>query len=78
MSRLAEVDKLYVELGSKQLLLVRQVFIIIRSQVFAITNPWIISSSRNIIIIIVTKTINKTIVSQIICISNQRESQGRS
>jgi hypothetical protein len=52
---LAEVDKLYVGLKSKQLLLVRQVFIISRSQVLAITNPWIISSSRNIVIIITSK-----------------------
>jgi hypothetical protein len=41
-----------VGLESKQLLLVGQVFIISWSQVLAIINPWIISSSRNIIIII--------------------------
>jgi hypothetical protein len=64
MSHLAEVDKLYGELRSKQLLLVGQVFIISGSEVLAITNLWTISSSRNINIIIEPGTINRINASQ--------------
>jgi hypothetical protein len=62
----------------KKLLLVGQVFIISGSQVLVIANPWTISSSRKHRYHHRTKTINIIIVPQIICISNQRGSQGRS
>jgi hypothetical protein len=62
----------------KQLLLVGHVFIISGIQVLVIANPWTISSSRKHHYHRRIKTINRTIVTRIICISNQRGSQGRS